>query len=243
MNCIFCAAPSSSESLGSNNKVIRNLSVKEIVEQVENILRTLKPNNLVSKRVLFSFMGMGEPFLNYQNIVLSIRELANNFVNSRATISTLGVSPKKLREIAHEEFQIPLNIHLSLHAPNEDLRRKILPHAGKIKSSLDALEYFSVIRKVNAKINYLLIKDLNDSEAHALQLAELLKPYLFAVKLSKLNSYRNLRPSPMSKFILFEEILNTRGIETSRFASAGTDINAGCGQLRRRFALPGRVFL
>ena len=86
---------------------------------------------------------------------------------------------------------------------------------------------------MSVKVNYVLIKDLNDSEDHANQLAKLLEPYPFIVKLSNLNEFNNLLPSSTDKFDLFEKILNSKGIETCRFFSEGVGIKAGCGQLRK----------
>lgn len=235
MGCTFCATTDPIDNFKPTKKFVRNLTAKEIVQQVGNVLKVLKPKALSSKRVLLSFMGMGEPFLNYQNVVRSIEGLSNDFPNSRATVATLGIAPEKMREIAHKEFPILLKLHLSLHAPSDKLRKKILPKAGEIKPSLEALKHFLVTKKVPVKVNYILIRDLNDFEIHAVQLAELLKSYSFIVKLSKLNPYKDLKLSAMAKFNVFEKTLHSYGIETCRFISTGTDIKAGCGQLRRHF--------
>lgn len=236
MGCIFCATTNPIDSLNQNQIFIRNLTSKEIVQQVKNIfLRLQKHNKLKSKKVLFSFMGMGEPFLNYKNVVDSIKILSKEFPNSRATIATLGISPTLIKKLAREKIDTVLKLHLSLHAPNNTLRKKILPKAQKIQPALEALKYFSSVRGVPAKVNYILIKDINDSQKHAAQLANLLKTYPFTVKLSNLNDFNNLETSDADKFDLFEKTLNLNGIKTCRFISIGTDIKAGCGQLRRHY--------
>lgn len=235
MGCIFCASAEPIDDFDPEKRFIRNLNQKEIIQQVKNVLFLLKPEILRSKRILFSFMGMGEPFLNYQNVVQSLELLANDFPNSRVTIATLGIHPKKIKKIALKEFPVIVKLHLSLHAPNDSLRKKLLPEASKIKPSLEALKYFSIIRGVLSKVNYLLIRNLNDSEKHAVQLAKLLKPYPFIVKLSKLNPHKDLKPALMNKFVLFEKILHSYKIKTCRFISDGSDIRAGCGQFRRYF--------
>ncbi|KPJ54568.1 hypothetical protein AMJ47_04125 [Parcubacteria bacterium DG_72] len=232
MSCIFCSTGAPIDELNPNKYFIRNLTCEEIVKQVRNLLCN---KELKLKRILLSYMGMGEPFLNYKNVVKSIKILSNEFINSRTTIATVGVKPVLMRKLANEEIDTTLKLHLSLHAPDNSLRKQILPKSGKIKPALDALKYFSLKRNIPLKVNYILIKDFNDSEKFAFQLAKLLKPYPFIVKLSNLNNFNNLESSGIEKFTMFEKILNSYGIRTCRFFSTGTDIQAGCGQLRRHY--------
>jgi 23S rRNA (adenine2503-C2)-methyltransferase len=172
--------------------------------------------------------------LNYDNVIKSIKILSKKYPFSRATISTVGIEPK-MRALAKEKLLITLKLHLSLHAPYNKLRNKIIPHCSKINTVLQALKYFSESKKVISKANYLLIKNFNDSKEHAFQLAKLLKPYPFVVKLSKLNPCNGLKPSEDATFEMFEEILHAHNIATCRFISLGTDISAGCGQFRRYY--------
>jgi 23S rRNA (adenine2503-C2)-methyltransferase len=233
IGCVFCATAGAIASL--KRPFVRNLSVEEIVGQVSNILSNLD-RNTTSKRILFSYMGMGEPFLNFENIVDSIKRLASLFPNSRATIGTTGVDTKKIMSLADEDFPILLKLHLSVHAPNDSLRVKLIPGAKSLKASLDALLYFSLKKAVSCKVNYLLIQGLNDSEKDARELGRLLSPYPFTVKLSRLNTFGSFCPSEEEKFSLFEKILGSFGLTTCRFVSTGVDIGAGCGQFRRHFA-------
>jgi len=235
MGCIFCATTDPVGQSDPNKRFVRNLTSAEIVSQVCNVLNLIGQSDLKSKRILFSYMGMGEPFLNYQNVLKSIKSLSKKFPKSRTTISTLGVRPDLMKKLAHLQLNNVLKLHLSLHAPNDKLRRKILPKAQKIQPALQALKYFSLLRKTPAKVNYILIKGLNDSKDHANQLVELLQPYSFTVKLSNLNEFNDLLPSSTDKFDLFEKILNSEGTETYRFFSTGVDIKAGCGQLRKHY--------
>lgn len=237
MGCIFCATAEAIDSLQADQAFFRNLTAEEIEGQVKNVIYSLQERGrLQGKKILLSYMGMGEPLLNYENTIESIKNLAQVFPNSRATISTLGTRPDLMKKLAEEDIGITLKLHLSLHAPNDELRKKILPSAQPIKLGLEALKSFAEAKKAPMKVNYILIKGLNDSSESAFQLAELIKPYPFIVKLSSLNgSCNGLEPSELSQFKVFEEILNAQGIETCRFISKGTDINAGCGQLRRHF--------
>ena len=235
MGCIFCSTTAPIDLIRPNLRFVRNLSAEEIVQQVVNILELLGKNKLSQKRILFSYMGMGEPFLNYDNVIKSIRILSRNYPNSRVTIATIGTETELIRKLSHEQFDILLKLHLSLHAPNDKLRKQILPKAENINTALEALSYFSSTKNVTCKVSYILIKDFNDSENHATQLAELLRNYSFIVKLCNLNNFNQLESSGLDKFELFEGILNSYGIETCRFFSDGVDIQAACGQLRRHY--------
>ncbi|VVB75413.1 Dual-specificity RNA methyltransferase RlmN [uncultured archaeon] len=225
MRCIFCSSTSTQESTLS-----RNISSKEIVEQAKNVLNSI--SELCERPILFSFMGIGEPFLNYDNLVLSIKQLTSEYPQSRVTISTIGNNPELIKKLAEEKLDVKVNLHLSLHAPNEQLRKKILPFAGNIDSALNALSYFAEKKKVIPKINYVLIKDLNDSIECAHELAELIKGKGFVVKLSELNECNGLEKSPEERIARFEEILAKEDISTTRFVSTGKIESAGCGQLK-----------
>ena len=235
IGCIFCSTTVPINSIKPNLRFVRNLDSKEIVQQVKNVLDLLDRNKLSQKRILLSYMGMGEPFLNYDNVIESIRILSQNYPNSRATIATIGNETELIRKLSHEQFDILLKLHLSLHAPNNELRKKILPEAKDIKTALEALNYFSSTRNSPCKVNYILIKGINDSESHAIQLAKLLRRYHFIIKLSNLNNFNQLKSSNLEKFKMFENVLNYYGVDSYRFFSIGTNIQAGCGQLRRHY--------
>ncbi len=235
MGCIFCAAGSPEDTSAPQKRFIRNLTSDEIVDQVKNVLEIIDKKEIAGKKILFSYMGMGEAFLNYENVIDSIKILSKIFPNSRTTISTIGVRPDLMKKLAGEKIDTVLKLHLSLHAPSDDLRKKILPNAKNIKPALDALKYFFETRKTSVKVNYVLIQGLNDSNSHAIQLAKLIKPFPFTVKLSKLNEFNNLKPSGDDRLKVFEEILNSYGIKTCRYSGNGSDIEANCGQLRRHF--------
>jgi len=235
MNCIFCSTIAPIDSLRPNFRFIRNLDAKEIVQQVKNILILLDKDKLPQKTILFSYMGMGEPFLNYDNVVKSIKILGKDYPKSRATIATIGTETRLVKKLSHEQFNILLKLHLSLHASNNRLRKKILPKTEDINIALEALNYFSLTRNISCKVSYILIKDINDSRECAIELAELLKNYPFIVKLTNLNNFNQLESSSLDKFELFENVLNSYGIKNCRFFSIGTEIQAGCGQLRRHY--------
>lgn len=222
VGCIFCATSDS-------NGFIRNLTTKEIVGQVEGIIKLKRPK----KKLLFSFMGMGEPLLNYDNLVEATRILGGKYKGgSRATIATSGVNLDAIRKLAEEKFPILVKLHLSFHAPNDVLRKKIIPKAKPLRETLEAVEYFSNKTKTPVKLIYALIKDLNDHPEQAQKLGELVKDKRLTVKLSQLSPFRNFLPTTKARLNRFEKILEEKGIETVRFVSRGQDIQAACGQLR-----------
>lgn len=225
MNCIFCASSVKSQK----TKSFRNLTSKEILDQIDNTLSEL-PKDRIDYNNLFSFMGMGEPFLNYENIVSTIQVLMEKYPNSRVTISTLGIRPDLIEKLANTKFKIPVKLHLSLHGPNNKLRKQILPSSSDINLALKALKFYSEKTKTTPKVNYTLIKDVNDSEKSALELAQLLKPYQFIAMISRLNRNNDLLPASPEKFSLFMKILTENGIKCEYCVSEGDDIAAACGQ-------------
>lgn len=231
IGCIFCATGSLPLTNGKT-RYIRNLTNQEIEEEVGNVIRQVVLPQKDKKSILLSYMGMGEPLLNYQNVTKSIHNLARTFKKiKRATIATSGINPEAIKKLTQEKFNISVKLHLSLHAPTDTLRAKIIPHSLPIKKILSALTFFAKNTKNTVKVNYVMMQGINDSSKQAEQLANLLKPYNFIiVKLSQLNPFMKLTPSPEAKVKLFEGILNAHGIQTTRFVSDGLDIKAGCGQ-------------
>lgn len=221
VGCVFCAT--------GKNGLVRNLSYKEIVEQVLIIQRDtgLKVTNIV-------YMGQGEPLLNYDNVIGSI-----NFINSnmeigirRITVSTSGIVPK-IREIANENRQLSLAI--SLHAPNSKLRKSLMPIESKydIDSLVDALKFHNNKTGRRITIEYVLIKGVNDSPECARDLAILLGDIKYNVNLIPYNPVcddKFAKPS-METISTFKYILENAGKAVTVRLERGADILAACGQL------------
>jgi len=231
MGCVFC-----SNTKNCSTQKIRSLSYTEIVKQATNALTQVSVKEKATKNVLFSFMGIGEPFLNYENLTKSITLLGEQYPLSRATVSTTGVSPSLIKSFSKETFPIQTKLHLSLHAPNDSLRKQLLPCSAKIKPTLKAMELFARRSETTPKLNYLLLNNINDSNEQAEELASLLATKPFCLKLSELNSINSLKRSSDERFKHFEEVLHSNKIETTRFLSDGRIINAGCGQLQASLA-------
>ncbi len=224
--CAFCAS--------GKEGLIRNLSVAEIVEQVLHIDRLLKP---LGERVChLVFMGMGEPMENYDAVVKSIgifNDPAGLCISQRRiTVSTVGVV-EGIKKLADEPYTV--NLVLSLHAPNQHLRKKIIPYARKypLEEILMAMEEYGRKTKRDITYEYTLLAGLNDQEEHADELAQLLEGRQCTVNLIPYNPVDGLRLNRPEKEVIvaFRDRLEAAGINTTWRYTKGKDIAAACGQL------------
>lgn len=231
LGCKFCATGA--------NKYLRNLTVEEIVGQVLFISKYLKHKNESVTNIVY--MGMGEPFLNYENVIESIK-IFNNFdkfnIGARhITVSTSGIVPK-IYEFAN--FKIQCRLAISLHAPSNSLRSDLMPINNKYPLSqlMKACDYFS--EKTNKRISYeyVLIKDINDSIDCANQLSSLLLGKLAHVNLLIYNPHQfaKFEKPSISTVNQFKNILLSNNIECSIRKSMGDDISGACGQLSGKFS-------
>ena len=226
MGCKFCAS--------TGIPFIRNLSSGEIVEQIIAIEQDIgeKISNVV-------FMGIGEPFDNYDNVINSIKILNNpkglNIGARHISISTSGIVPM-IYKFADENVQCTLSI--SLHSANNDIRSSMMPvnNAYNIEELIKACKYY--IEKTNKRISfeYALAKDNNDNKKAADELINLLKGMLCHVNLIPINKIENGKyiKSSNENIIKFRDCLNSKGIVATIRRELGSDINAACGQLRRK---------
>ena len=224
VNCSFCAT--------GKRGFIRNLTCKEIIEQVLTIQRDtgLKITNIV-------FMGQGEPLLNLDNVLKALNIFNTDFQIGarRITISTSGIIPK-INELAESELQSTLAI--SLHAPNHELRAELMPIESKypIDRLKQALSFY--IEKTGRRITveYIMIKDFNDTIECAKELAEYLKDLKCNINLIPYNSVNETKykKSSNNDIMKFKYILEHSGKKVTVRLERGADIDAACGQLRGR---------
>jgi len=222
--CSFCAT--------GKKGFKRNLTAGEILEQVLFFARFLKNKNEKVSNVVF--MGMGEPFLNYENVLAAVRLLNDkdgfNLGARHISISTAGIT-EGIKKLSEEKIQV--NLAISLHAPNDLLRSQIMPIDKKypIKKVLASVDDY--IRKTNRRVmfEYLLIKGINDSEREARELAGLMKRPLCFVNLISYNPTGDFIPSPPGTVKKFREILEKAGVSVTERFRFGRDIKAACGQL------------
>ena len=213
----------------------RNLTASEIVEQVLFFARYLKNKN--EKVTNIVFMGMGEPFLNWENVKKAIEILNDDnclgIGARKISISTAGII-EGIEELAEEFPQI--NLAISLHAPDDELRGKLMPVNKKypLAKILQAVDEY--IKKTNRKVmfEYVMIDGVNDSEEQAKNLSKLLKRPLYMVNLIAYNPTGKFQPSLPGKIKKFKAILEKAGIFTTQRYRFGTDIEAACGQLASR---------
>ena len=226
MGCKFCAS--------TGIAFVRNLSAGEIVEQILAVEQDIGEN--ISNIV---FMGIGEPFDNYENVMKAIKILNDpkglNIGARHISVSTSGIVPK-IYDFANEPFQCTLSI--SLHATNNEKRSKMMPvnDAYPIEELLKACKYY--IQKTNKRISfeYALAKDNNDNMQDAKELVKLLKGMLCHVNLIPINKIQNgsFVKSSNENIIKFRDYLNDNGIVATIRRELGSDIDAACGQLRRK---------
>jgi len=224
--CAFCAS--------GRNGLIRNLTVAEIVEQIYHIDHFLKKKNERVSHVVF--MGMGEPLENYEMVVKAVRMICDperfNLSQRRITISTVGIVDQ-IRRLALEGLKV--NLVLSLHAPNQRIRQKIIPFARKysLEDTLESMLFFADQTKRDITYEYTLLKGINDHPEHAQELAALLFNQQCTVNLIPYNPVEGLKLNRPDKEVIqeFREILMSRGINTTWRFTKGKDIAAACGQL------------
>ena len=234
MACAFCAT--------GHGGFKRNLTQWEIVEQVLYFSRLLKKDNEHIGNVVV--MGMGEPFLNYDNVLSALRILNDkdgfNLGVRKLSVSTCGIIPG-IKRFAEEKEDF--NLAISLHAPNDKLRSKLMP----VNQKHNLLELFAAvdeyIKKKDRKVmfEYLLIKGVNDSPEHARELAGLMRRPLCFVNLIPYNPTGLPRQSEAAAGVFnpsgaetvqnFKKLLLDAGVWTTERFRFGQDIKAACGQL------------
>jgi 23S rRNA (adenine2503-C2)-methyltransferase len=226
MGCVFCATG----QMGFK----RNLTSGEIIEQVLYYARQLKSEGEHVTNVVF--MGMGEPFHNFQATMDAIDRLNDpqgfRLGERRFTISTVGLTPM-IQKFSDEKRQI--NLAISLHAANDELRSSLLPvnHKYPIGELIAACRYY--IKKTNRRITFewALIQGINDSENDAKELAELLKGLICHVNVIPLNPTKKFfgKATTPQRAEAFQAVLDQAGIPCTIRLRRGIDITAGCGQL------------
>jgi 23S rRNA (adenine2503-C2)-methyltransferase len=225
LGCLFCATG----QMGFQ----RSLSVSEIVGQVILFARILKAENQKITNIVF--MGMGEPFLNYEN-VLSVIKLLNDpekmgLGARRFSISTCGII-EGINKLAEEPMEI--NLAISLHTVNNELRSKLMPINLKypLDKVMDAVSDYVNKTKREVMFEYVLLNNVNDSEEQAGELARRMRNDFFHVNLIEYNETGGeFKSSPRDKANVFKKVLEKEGISFTERQSLGKEIKGACGQL------------
>ena len=226
MGCKFCES--------GRRKKVRNLETYEMVLQILMIEKYLGMR--ISHVVV---MGIGEPFDNYDNLLkffMIINHPKGLAIGARhITVSTCGIVPKILE---FSDFPLQINLAVSLHAPNNKIRDQIMPinKVYPIEKVMDALKVY--ISKTNRRLTfeYIMLKDINDSESCAIELAHLVKDvncYINLIPYNETNNIDFLRTNTI-QIMRFYDILKKNGINVTIRKEFGGNISAACGQLRSK---------
>lgn len=224
LGCLFCATG----QIGFK----RNLTAAEIVEQVIFFARLLKTEDKKITNIVF--MGMGEPLLNYEQVLSAIKILNDpdgfNLGARHFSISTVGI-PEGIKKLSHEKLQI--NLALSLHATTDELRSRLIPVNQKypIQQLFKAIDNYLQLTRRQVMIEYILIKDVNDDNSAARELIKLVKKTLYMVNLIVYNPTDNFQPSSPDRVKMFKKILEEARIKVTLRHKFGNNISAACGQL------------
>ncbi len=224
MGCTFCES--------GRVKKIRNVTSGEMILQILKIEEDL--NVRISHIVI---MGIGEPFDNYQNVCDFIETVNHDLgisIGSRhITVSTCGLVPK-IYEFS--EFPYQVNLAISLHAPNDELRSKLMPinKVYKISELIDAIKFYYEKTKRRITFEYIMLDDINDTHECAIELSKLLKGLNCYVNLIPYNETNNIgyKRSSKEKILKFYDTLKKNNISVTIRREFGSKISAACGQLR-----------
>ncbi len=217
LTCTFCAT--GQMAFG------RNLTASEILDQALYFRRVEAVDHCV-------FMGMGEPMLNFDEVVTAARRLpALGITHRRTTVSTVGWLPGLRRFV--DEVDEPIRLALSLHAPDDELRSRIMPVNAKYPLAdviAECHRYFA-LRRRKVFVEYVMLAGVNDSPARAKELAALLDPKVFKVNLIPYNPTGMYEGSSRSAIDAFKAVLEGHGLRATVRLTRGRDIDAACGQL------------
>ncbi|WP_339226367.1 23S rRNA (adenine(2503)-C(2))-methyltransferase RlmN [Oceanobacillus sp. FSL K6-2867] len=234
IGCTFCASGLLPKS--------RDLTSGEIVEQIMNVQKHLDTKGEGDRVSHIVVMGIGEPLDNYKNLMdflYVVNDDAGLNIGARhITVSTSGLA-HKMYEFADTDIQV--NLALSLHAPNNELRSRIMKinKAFPIEKLMKAVDYY--LEKKNRRITYeyIMLRDINDHKEEAIQLANLIKDhrhlaYVNLIPYNTVDEHSEYQRSESSSIQLFFETLKARGIHCGVRWENGADIDAACGQLRSK---------
>jgi 23S rRNA (adenine2503-C2)-methyltransferase len=228
LNCRFCHT--------GTQRLVKNLSFTEIINQVMIAKEQLKDWNEQKKITNIVLMGMGEPFYNYDNVKIAVEILKDkeglNYGSKKITVSTAGIANK----ISDAAKEIGTYLALSLHAPTDDIRELIMPinKKFKIKDLIDQCKYYSSVVKEKITLEYVMLKGINDSMECARQLIKLMAQFPCKVNLIEFNPWPGVQylPTGREEMEKFGKVIQEAGYVATIRRSRGQDILGACGQLR-----------
>jgi 23S rRNA (adenine2503-C2)-methyltransferase len=222
LTCTFCAT--------GQMQFRRNLTSSEILDQALHFRRVEPIDHVV-------FMGMGEPMLNFDAVIEAARRLPDvGVTHRRTTISTVGWLPGLTRFV--DEVEEPVRLALSLHAPADALRSELMPVNDRfpLEDVLAECRRYVELRRRKVFVEYVMLAGVNDSPAHARQLAELLDRHAFKVNLIPYNPTGMYDGSSRDAIAAFKSVLDGARLPSTVRLTRGRDIAAACGQLAAQSA-------
>ena len=232
IGCTFCAS--------GLIKKQRDLNNGEIVAQIMLVQKYFDERGQDERVSHIVVMGIGEPFDNYNNVLNFVRTINDDkgmAIGARhITVSTSGLA-HKIRDFANEGVQV--NLAVSLHAPNNELRSSIMKinRAFPIEKLFAAIEYYIETTNRRVTFEYIMLNEVNDGVEQALELAELLKnikklSYVNLIPYNPVSEHDQYSRSPKERVLAFYDMLKKKGVNCVVRQEHGTDIDAACGQLR-----------
>ena len=230
MGCTFCAT--------GYNGFFDNISSDDMLQQIVLIRYHIISNGIERESAPFiiALMGMGEPLLNYEQVIEFCCQATKMFLQHnmiKINISTIGI-PERIIALTTSLSKSKIGLYVSIHSPYDQERHMIMPATKEflLKDILNASKFFSQKMSMLVRASYLLLKDINDSDQHARDFASLLDPDCFEAKVLLYNPSPNMPYGRVSDNIAyrFSNILVDEGIKAIVQPSKGCDISGGCGQ-------------
>ncbi len=222
LRCKFCYN-------GIRHNFKRNLTSKEICNQIENVMNEEKPNK--DKPILFSAMGIGEPLLNYDNLIKAFHILNKKYPNNKFALATTGVNLKNILNLAKDLKDInKFKLTISLHSADEEKRKYLMPISNDLISLVKTVKKYKAISGREVEWNYVLFNNINDSIEDAKKLFEILGKDEYI----KINKFNNVKISVLSESKnkdIFISTLENLGMQVEYYETNGVDIDGACGQM------------
>ena len=222
LRCKFCYN-------GIRHNFKRNLTSKEICNQIENVMNEEKPNK--DKPILFSAMGIGEPLLNYDNLIKAFHILNKKYPNNKFALATTGVNLKNILNLAKDLKDInKFKLTISLHSADEEKRKYLMTISNDLISLVKTVKKYKAISGREVECNYVLFNNINDSIEDAKKLFEILGKDEY-IKINKFNNVKISELSESKNKDIFISTLENLGMQVEYYETNGVDIDGACGQM------------
>jgi 23S rRNA (adenine2503-C2)-methyltransferase len=227
VGCPFCAT--------GKQRSLRNMTAQEMYMQVALALEEERAAGGRQKLDQVALAGMGEPLLNYEQVITAASLLRRDGLTDTVSVSTSGIVPR-IYDLATTAETAVNKLFISLHATTEEIRNRLVPTNKKytIPTVLEAARYYYERVGVKVTATYLVFKNINDTDEDLMRLITLLDPRIFIIQLSEWNSIADTRFEPSPRIDFFYERLTQEGFDIFVQRSKGRDIAGGCGQLQSR---------